>query len=68
MPLGAVALQFSMREALIDNTVIGVSKPERVSQTIEWATTEIPDDLWAAIGDVPFSTDDPEANRVWSGG
>ena len=68
VPLGAVALQFSMRSALIDNTVLGVSKPERVAQSIEWATAELPDELWVAIDQLPFSTDDPEANRVWSGG
>ncbi len=68
VPLGAAALQFSMRSPLIDTTVLGVSKPERVTQSIEWATAELPDELWAAVDDVPFSTDDPEANRVWSGG
>lgn len=67
VPLGAVALQFSMRSPLIDNTVLGVSKPERVAQSIEWATLELSDELWAAIAELPFSTDDPEANRVWSG-
>ena len=68
VPLGAVALQFSMRSRLIDNTVLGVSKPERVAQSIEWATLELPEELWAAVDELPFSTDDPEANRVWSGG
>ncbi len=68
VPLGAVALQFSMRSALVDTTVLGVSKPERVEQSIEWATAAVPDELWAAIDGLPFSTDDPEANRVWSGG
>lgn len=68
IPLGAVALQFSMRSPLVDNTVLGVSKPERVAQSIEWATTDVPDELWAAIDELPYSTDDPEANRVWSGG
>ncbi len=68
VPLGAVALQFSMRQSLIDNTVIGVSKPERVAQTIGWATVDVPDELWVAVDRLPFATDDPEANRVWSGG
>lgn len=68
VPLGAVALQFSIRSPLVDNTVLGVSRAERVAQSIEWATADVPDELWAAIDELPFSTDDPEANRVWSGG
>jgi len=68
VPLGAVALQFSMRNQLVDTTVVGVSKPERVTQTIEWASADLPDELWAAIDELPFSTEDPEADRVWSGG
>jgi D-threo-aldose 1-dehydrogenase len=66
VPLGAVALQFSMRDARIASTILGVSKPERVTQSIEWATTPIPDGFWAAFDALPYSTDDPEANRVYS--
>lgn len=68
VPLGAVALQFSMRDPLISSTVIGVSKPERVAQTIEWSTIEIPDAAWAAINEIGYSTEDPEANREYNPG
>ena len=36
-PPGAVALQFSMRDPRVASTICGVSKPERVKQTLDWA-------------------------------
>ena len=65
VPLGAVALQFSIRDPRITSTILGVSKPERVTQSIEWATMSIPDELWAELATIPYSTEDPEANRVY---
>ena len=65
---GAVALRFSMRDPRITSTIVGVSKPERVRQTLDWAEAEIPDALWDEIADLPFSTDDPEASRVYRPG
>lgn len=62
---GAVALQFSMQQALIDSTIVGVSKPERVRQTLSWASDETVDDLWNELEDLPFDTVDPEAERVY---
>jgi D-threo-aldose 1-dehydrogenase len=46
VPLAAAALQFSMRAPFIDSTVVGVSVPERVAQTVAYAQHEIPADLW----------------------
>lgn len=46
VPLAAAALQFSMRAPFIDSTVVGVSAPERVEQTVAYARHEIPADLW----------------------
>jgi D-threo-aldose 1-dehydrogenase len=63
VPVGAVALQFSMRDPRISTTVVGVTRPERVASTIEWAEFEIPDDVWSAISQLPHDTGDPEANR-----
>ena len=68
VPVGALALQFSMRDPRITSTVVGVSKPERVAQTLEWAAAEIPDALWDELADLPHSTEDPEANRVYRPG
>ena len=65
VPVGAAALQFSMRSPLIDSTICGVSTPERVQQTIDWANVKIPDALWKDLAALPFDMDDPEAKRVY---
>ncbi len=62
--LGAAALQFSLRAALVDCTVIGVTKPTRVQQTLDWVAAEIPETLWEALAALPYDAEDPEANRV----
>ncbi len=49
VPLAAAALQFSMRSQPIDSTVVGVSSPERISQTVELAGVKIPHELWAEL-------------------
>ena len=66
VPMGAVALQFSMRDARVASTIVGVSKPSRIATTLEWAKTEIPDAAWAAVEALAFSRDDPEATRDYS--
>lgn len=66
IPLGAAALQFSMRDPRITSTICGVSKPERVLQTVEWAKWSIPEDAWAELMALPFSSDNPEASRVYN--
>lgn len=65
---GAAALQFSMRDPRVASTICGVSKPERVTQTLEWATADLPQALWDALADLPFDTSDPEANREYKPG
>jgi D-threo-aldose 1-dehydrogenase len=49
VPLAAAALQFSMRSAAIHSTVVGVSSPERIAQTLELAAVTIPDELWPEL-------------------
>jgi D-threo-aldose 1-dehydrogenase len=49
VPLAAAALQFSMRSEMIDSTVVGVSSPERITQTLELAAVTIPDELWPEL-------------------
>jgi D-threo-aldose 1-dehydrogenase len=68
VPMGAAALQFSMRDPRVASTICGVTTPERVQQTIDWATWNIPDALWAVLKDIPFDTTDPEAARVYNPG
>jgi D-threo-aldose 1-dehydrogenase len=65
VPVGAAALQFSMRSPLIASTICGVSTPERVQQTIGWANWSIPETLWKDLMALPFDMDDPEAKRVY---
>ena len=68
IPPGAAALQFSMRDERVTSTICGVSKPERVEQTLEWARWPIPESVWNELASLPFSTDDPEASRQYSAG
>lgn len=68
VPPGAVALQFSMRDPRVASTVIGISKPERITQTIAWAEHKIPEAAWKELMALPFETGDPEASRVYSPG
>jgi D-threo-aldose 1-dehydrogenase len=63
VPPGAAALQFSIRDPRVTSTICGVSKPERVAETLAWATFPIPDAMWAELDALPFATDDPEATR-----
>jgi D-threo-aldose 1-dehydrogenase len=66
VPLGAAALQFSMRSDLVDSTICGASKPESVAQTLQWAQFVIPPGLWTALAELAFDTTDPEATRVYN--
>ncbi len=68
VPVGAAALQFSMRDPRVTSTICGVTSPERVQQTMDWANCNIPDVLWAALNALPFDTTDPEATRVYNPG
>jgi D-threo-aldose 1-dehydrogenase len=64
-PPGAVALQFSMRDKRIASTICGVSKPERVRETVEWALFPVPEAVWDELKSVGYATDDPEATRAY---
>lgn len=65
---GPAALQFSMRDPRIASTVVGVTRPERVAETLAWAEAPIPKDAWDALAALPFGTDDPEAKRDYKPG
>jgi D-threo-aldose 1-dehydrogenase len=49
VPLAAAALQFSLRDRRVTSTVVGVSSPERIAQTLALAEHDIPDELWAEL-------------------
>ena len=63
VPPGAAALQFSMLHPLVTATICGVTRPERVRETLDWADWPIPDEAWDELLALPFSTEDPEARR-----
>jgi D-threo-aldose 1-dehydrogenase len=60
VPLAAAALQFSLREPAIASTVVGVSLPERLPQTLELARFPIPQDVWDEIESLGIQTEDLE--------
>ena len=66
--MGAAALQFSLRDLRISSTLCGVSSPESIQKNLAWAQTSIPSEFWDEVLALPFSTDDPEANRVYTPG
>ncbi|EAR51347.1 putative oxidoreductase [Oceanicola granulosus HTCC2516] len=66
--IGVAALQFSMRDPRITSTMVGVSRPERVQQTCDWAAQEVPEALWEELAALPYDTSDPEAERVYKPG
>ncbi|HRA48908.1 MAG TPA: aldo/keto reductase [Thermomicrobiales bacterium] len=63
VPLAAAALQFSMLDPNVDVTIVGMSKAERIPQTIALATAEIPQALWDELSGLPTFDTDPEAGR-----
>lgn len=65
---GAAALQFSARDPRITATIVGVSRPDSIERTLDWAAAAIPAAAWDALDALPFSTEDPEANRVYRPG
>ena len=63
VPLGAAALQFSMKDPRISSTIVGITKKSRIDQIVEWSNFEIYEDAWKEILSLPFSINDPEATR-----
>ncbi len=52
VPLAALALQFSLRDPRITSTIVGMSRPERIRQTIELARVPLPEELWAEVASI----------------
>ncbi len=62
--LAAAALQFSMQDPRVIATIVGLSRPERVQQTIDLATHPVPDELWPRLEALaPEEQRDPEESR-----
>ena len=43
LPLAAAALQFSLRDVRIASTIVGITRPERLTETLKLAQHPIPD-------------------------
>jgi D-threo-aldose 1-dehydrogenase len=52
VPLAAAALQFSLRDARIASTIVGITRPERLTETLKLAQEPIPDELWAELDSI----------------
>jgi D-threo-aldose 1-dehydrogenase len=63
VPLAAAALQFSLRDPRITSTIVGVTRPERIEQTLKLAEIAIPDELWRELTMLPAEREDPERMR-----
>ena len=68
VPPGAAALQFSLRDQRVTATICGISKVERIQETLEWAAYPIPDAFWTELTTLPFETGDPETTRTYRPG
>lgn len=62
---GALALQFSMQEVGITSTVVGVSRPDRVAQTLDWTRQDIAVRTFEEGISAAHSSEDPEVGRVY---
>lgn len=49
VPLGAAALQFSLRDLRVTSTIVGINTLDQLEQTLDWATRPIPDELWVQL-------------------
>ncbi len=65
---GAAALQFSTRDPRIASTIVGVSRPERVQEMLDWDEIAVPDELQTALAALPADMSDPEAHRDFNPG
>lgn len=53
--LAAAALQFSLRDTRVTSTVLGMTHPERLAETLRLATLLIPDVLWPELDELARS-------------
>ena len=58
VPLAAAALQFSTRDPRITSTVAGMTRPERIAQTLEFARHPILEAMWERLEAVGSETKD----------
>jgi D-threo-aldose 1-dehydrogenase len=49
VPLAAAALQFSLRDPRVTSTVVGMSSPARIAETMALATHPVPEEMWPEL-------------------
>jgi D-threo-aldose 1-dehydrogenase len=64
VPLAAAALQFSLRDPRIAATIVGMSRPERVEETVRLANWPIPAELWEELATVAPLPYDPQTGQL----
>jgi len=57
-PLAAAALQFSLRDPRVASTVVGISQPERLAETVAFARYPIPEAFWSEAAAIRPDTKD----------
>jgi D-threo-aldose 1-dehydrogenase len=55
VPLAAAALQFSLKDPRIVSTIVGMTRPERIKQTLDLTVHPIPDELWTKLDSLASS-------------
>ncbi len=57
-----------MRDSRVSATIVGVSRPERVAQTIAWANSTLSEAVSMELAELGYETTDPEAERRYTPG
>jgi D-threo-aldose 1-dehydrogenase len=60
VPLAAAALQFSLRDPRVTATIVGMTRPERIAETVALARHPIPDALWPELDALAPRVGDPQ--------
>lgn len=58
VPVAAAALQFSLRDERITSTIVGMTGPQRIDQTLALAQILIRPECWDELMTLPFDTQD----------
>jgi D-threo-aldose 1-dehydrogenase len=56
LPLAAAALQLSLRDARVASTIVGMTRPERLAETMKLAQQPIPPELWNELESIYSAT------------
>nr|HET6903798.1 aldo/keto reductase [Ktedonobacteraceae bacterium] len=52
LPLAAAALQFSLRDVRIASTIVGITRPERLTETLKLTQHPIPAECWTELDSI----------------